>query len=831
MTLPSNFAPAPIHVEAGLQLQEDAAWSWMRFPTITHELRSAASTGQVVGRVANLLGRLREGTYDLKILPRPYTAVAQRELKLAGQELPSWDPYNRQVARYLDRGGLRHREVYLGKLQGSRVKSRPLQMLGLAERAMGWTERPSAEELEKWRTKRDSLLTGASTGLPALRHAHASEIRWLLWRSYWRGLEQQEAAPPLGDRPASGDECMALINGHAEQRWNHVRLGDGGEACVAFLTMGHMPENKVYPGFDWLFHYEKLRFPVEAHVRFEIVPTQPAQSHLDKVENRAKDMIRHVREINAEVPDELHETARVARQERLKLGRTQGVMLKTWPRLAVYAPNQVELSRRVSILINSYEGLDIRLERPRGDQLALFFETLPGDRVRLPWHIQEMPPETLAGSLFFGSNDLGDPSGPYMGVALGRSEEQGTGKTGDSWIEGKPAVRMEPFLGSEISRAPAIAVLGETGGGKTTTVMKIVAESAMRGATAVVTDMKEDCDGLEALGFPNFQRIQLSEEYAGLLDPFGFEHRDPGSRGLLAAELCQRFLSPKLNDQAGWLVEGAASIEAKGTDGGSMRGLIQRIRAYNHELAIPVADGLDAVAGMPLASLCFGLPGQSRKPALQLEGKLTLIQFADLQIPDRSLTPERWSIRQRLAVGLMTAIAALCGHLIELGDDWRPKLLAVTEAWAMTASAEFGAMIERFSRLGRSKTAVVVIDTQNAKDVIDAGLANHIGQVFACRTNDPAAAREMTRLLPGADPDLVIRYLTNAESGECIYRDRMLRAGRLKVDLVFPGFREALDTRPSAKHRRALAQEAREARAASDQAAAAPVEVGGAGES
>ena len=49
VTLPSNFAPAPIHVEAGLQLQEDAAWSWMRFPTITHELRSAASTGQSLG--------------------------------------------------------------------------------------------------------------------------------------------------------------------------------------------------------------------------------------------------------------------------------------------------------------------------------------------------------------------------------------------------------------------------------------------------------------------------------------------------------------------------------------------------------------------------------------------------------------------------------------------------------------------------------------------------------------------------------------------------------------------------------------------------------------
>ena len=145
----------------------------------------------------------------------------------------------------------------------------------------------------------------------------------------------------MEDRPASGDECMALINGHAERRWNHVRLGDGGETCVAFLTMGHMPENKVYPGFDWLFHYENLRFPVEAHVRFEIVPTQPAQSHLDKVENRAKDMIRHVRKINAEVPDELHETARVARQERLKRacpGTSRRCRLRRWLAACSSAP-------------------------------------------------------------------------------------------------------------------------------------------------------------------------------------------------------------------------------------------------------------------------------------------------------------------------------------------------------------------------------------------------------------------------------------------------------------------------------------------------------------
>ncbi|MGH7921381.1 MAG: ATP-binding protein, partial [Candidatus Dormibacteraceae bacterium] len=267
--------------------------------------------------------------------------------------------------------------------------------------------------------------------------------------------------------------------------------------------------------------------------------------------------------------------------------------------------------------------------------------------------------------------------------------------------------------GLETSRKSAMLITGETGGGKTNAAAKTAVEAALRGATVLMLDPKHDLDGLENLGLTNFQRLELTPDHAGLLNPFGSVHSDRPRQGLLAAEVCQRMLNQDLLVRGGYLIESAAMAEARQPQP-TMPGLIERIRqGASDAVGEQVAANLEAIADMPQGALLFAEPTAGRR--LDIEGKLTLVQLADIQLPEPGAT--RLTLRQRLTLGLMTALTALCGDLIEFGADWIPKLLVIDEAHLLLGSSELETVIERFSRLGRSKFAVVMLVTQSMRDV------------------------------------------------------------------------------------------------------------------
>ena len=271
---------------------------------------------------------------------------------------------------------------------------------------------------------------------------------------------------------------------------------------------------------------------------------------------------------------------------------------------------------------------------------------------------------------------------------------------------------------------------------------------------------------------------------------------------MLAADLLLRFLPPGFLGTGGEvpaLVQSAAHQEAQYPNP-SMRGVVDGIRSYrDHPSAALVADNLEAVAEMPLARLCFGEGGET----VDLLGALTLVQFAGLRLPEPGLDPQQYSLQDRLALGLMTAVMGLLAPLIELGDPSHPKLLVVDEAWMLMASEVARGLIDRYVRLGRSKNTVLVLITQNARDVLHQEVVNNVGQHLHFRRQDDRDIQAVCELMGIAHTQHVRAYLKQAQSGECLYKDLHGRTGRLQVDLVFPGLRRALDTRPDAQAGRA----------------------------
>jgi hypothetical protein len=590
---------------------------------------------------------------------------------------------------------------------------------------------------------------------------------------------------------------LALVEGLVRNGYRSLRVGDDstGIGHVATLALAHMPERLPFPGGEWLYDYERLGFPVEASVRFRVVGPRQSARDLSVQTSRALDQYEHVLRSSADVPLDVLESYDETRQLERRVLREQLPLLYCWPRLLVAGAGEDELRARLTDLIEAYRDLGIELVRPSGDQLALFLEAMPGDRVRVRAYEQRMEPITLAGSMYCASAELGDGVGPYLGCTTPGS---------------RAMVALDVLGAARRNRPTGISLTGDPGSGKTNTASKLVYDARLRGAWAVVVAHKEeDVQGLSRLpGMEPVQMIRPDDRYEGLLDPFRIEEEGEAA-GLLAADLCRVFLPPMLGAEAEAHLLTAASAELeRATDGRppSLLGMVDQLEGSAYELAREAAQALRAIAAKPMARMCFGAGDQS----LRLEGALTILLLDRLGLPDSGTRPEEWTIAERLAVGLVRAMTALVGQLLLSADRHQPKLLFLDEAWAVTGSADGRRLVERIARIGRARNLALLLATQNAGDLragdpANTAIANSLTVRLGFRSTDEDEIRAMLALV-GAEPTTeLIAEVSGFRPGECLMRDLDGRVGRVQVDLVTEELRAAFDTTPHADREQEVA--------------------------
>jgi hypothetical protein len=500
------------------------------------------------------------------------------------------------------------------------------------------------------------------------------------------------------------------------------------------------------------------------------------------------DQYEHVLKSSADVPLDVLESYDDTRLLERRVLREQRPLLYCWPRLVVAGAGEEELLARLTDLVEAYRDLGIELVRPSGDQLALFLEAMPGDRVRVRAYEQRIEPVTLAGSMYAASAEVGDGVGPYLGFTT----------TGS-----RAMVALDVLAAARRNRPTGISLTGDPGSGKTNTAMKLTHDARLRGAWAVVIAAKEeDVLGLSRLpGMEPVQMLRPDHRYEGLLDPFRIEEEGE-SAGLLAADLCRVFLPPMLGAEAEVHLLVAASAELDAMAEGrqpSLLGMVEQLEGSAHEVAREAAAALRAIAAKPMARMCFGGGGTS----LRLDGALTILLLDRLGLPDSMTRPDEWTISERLAVGLMRAMTALVGQLLLGADRHQPKLLFLDEAWAVTSSADGRRLVERIARIGRARNLALLLATQNASDLragdpANTAIANSLTVRLGFRSTDEDEIRAMLALLGvEATADLVAE-VSGFAAGECLMRDLDGRVGRVQVDLVTDELRAAFDTTPHA---------------------------------
>jgi AAA domain-containing protein len=764
------------YVEGNCILSANAAWAYHRIPTASYDLLSAGERESLLFTIAGGLAALREGDCHLVVVPRWYRedewARALDEATPA--PAPGWPAYLSRLESEVANLAFWRREVFLGVRLGNRKQRSLLAVRRRLEEAAG-LEDPElcAREIETvWASKASAVERLLATGGLAARAATAQDVRWLIRRCFWRGIGEPTGGN--GTRSWGGLAALAagtILNGRSALQLQHPE----GEAHLAFLAFAELPDAFPFPGGEWLHHFDSLSFPVEASVRFRLVPAREASSDIRAKLAEANDQARHIGGSSSELPLALIESIGRARELEYRITRERTPLVYSWPRLAVAAGSEAELDERVAEVVHLYRDLGTELVRPTADQLSLFSEAIPGCDVQVRPYEQRKALVTLAGSMFVATTDLGDGQGPYLGETSGRT---------------RSPVHFDPLLAAQRNLPTAIAVTGAPGGGKTNLALLMLYQLALRGAWCLHVDPKNETGRLADLpGLGEVHRLELMRSQAGVLDPWSVaSDRDEGA--LLAVDVLRLLLPGLSPDQESALLGACRSVADASQP--SLAAVTAQL-AQGDDASRRLAETLSYFQELPLARLCFS-PGGGQP--LAPEGHLTILQIEGINLPAAGTPREDYTLADRLAVVVMFLVTALARRLAD-SSRAQAKAVVLDEAWAITGSRQGRALVERLARTGRSKNTALVLVTQNAHDLLDERITNNLSAKFAFRSTEEQEVSSVLKLLdvdPAPEHVGRVRALRN---GECLFRDTDGRVGTLKVELVMPELAEAFNTTPA----------------------------------
>jgi AAA-like domain len=762
-------------------LSEATAWAYFALPTVSYDFLGDGRRRALANGIAIALAGLRDAECHLAVVPRAerigeWAAMLDRSVT---RPAPGWPGYLRMLQEHLAEQDLTRKQVYLGVALGRRRQTglrspwarRAERIAGLHDPAV------SEREIDEWHRRADSVRRILGAGDLRARHATSDEVCWLIQRCLHRGMVEPPPSAAAKRRWGAG-ELEALAEGVLENGHRMLRLlQPHDERWLAFIALARFPDTLPFPGGEWLYHFTMLDFPVEVSMRMRLLSAHRAAADVGRKLAEAYDQERHIAETGADVPLHLSEQLEGARALGHQLQKSREPLVYAWPRLAVSGETPQELTARVEELIEQYRDLGIDAVWPTGDQLALFMEALPGDRIRVKAYEQKQPVITVAGGMFIATSDLGDHTGPYIG--------QTTGPT-------RTAVHFDPLRAAQYDRPTAITITGEPGGGKTTVADLLAYQLALRGAWVDVIDPKGDTTALVRLsGLDKTRLLEISSGDAGLLDPFALAD-DAEQGAALAAETLRLLLPP----DAGFTREGAlltvCQAIAEEPDA-SLSKVVDRLLKHADPEARDVGAMLGAVSTYPLAKLCFAPHGGHR---ITPDEHLTVIYIAGLSLPEPGTARKDQGWPERLSVAVMFLVTDFVKRLQVQRDPRQPKAIIIDEAWALTATPQGRQLIESLARMGRRHNTVVILVSQNADDFLSEKVRNCVSAKFAFRSTDEGEVQAVLRLLGIEDTPAHAEEVRSLRNGECIFADLDGRVGTIAIDLVSAELLQAFDTTP-----------------------------------
>jgi len=419
--------------------------------------------------------------------------------------------------------------------------------------------------------------------------------------------------------------------------------------------------------------------------------------------------------------------------------------------ISLGAGDAEQLEERVERLRDSYGR--VQLHRPAGEQHRLFLASLPASVFPLPEYKEHLLPDQLGAMVPHAISQAGSQIGPYIGHTL----------TGS-----RSPVLFDLAEACQRSRPPTCLLAGSLGSGKTICLEQLVWQAFLQGSGPIVDiDPKGDhrlerLPGVEG----RIETIELSaeERYRGLLDPMRIgveETREDLTYNFLVSILPSP-VKPEWQTQLRLAISEAVAAQAR-----SCAEILACLKASENPDANEVGRAVEVHGQGGLARLGLAAPG-AELPEVG-GAPIVSLRIRNLALPLAGTARADLLEEERISLAVLRLLAAYALRL-SATDTTRHSVLAMDEAWALTADPQGRALLERISRLGRSQNITPILATQMLGDAAE--LEPLVGALFAFGVETEVEARRALALLRlDADDQGAIQQLLGYREGRCYLRD------------------------------------------------------------
>lgn len=725
------------------------------------------------------------------------------------------DP-ERDVATYVSRAAEQHPREWLRALRrGLSVRDKRLL---------------SAAELERVRVRSDQVHARVADFLD-VRPARVVELQWLVRSAFCRGLGEphveglHEPRALIFER--NGEAVLAPLEGDLlrwcdswiEHRGRSLRVeSERGTSWQAQLVLGALPEQASFPGarVELMFApVESVGFDVGLSLNARYLPNELALRIARRRIQDADQIVRAEQDGEQGVSDLGYQRTQEARDLLSYLqSSSRPPLLRATLAVAIGADSEEELERRVEVCRRAYG--EIRLHRPLGEQLELFWQQLPAQRTRISGYDDTLTPEQVAAMVPTATHAAGSRRGFYLGHTLSGSARP---------------VLFNLREGSDSDRNTAILSVGALGSGKTTLDQKLKYEAFLLGARVIDVDPKGDhrFHLLEEVA-PHVEQLELRPDPAlrGVLDPLRVapEHLRQEAAVSFLRDLLPGRAEPSWETAIVGAVDrvlrrcrptGGASAHEEPTGEESRHGErayrepalgrpacgeptcgeVVRALREGDAVDVQVAKTLEVYARSGLTQLGFADPDVPL--AAVGSRQVTYLPIRDLPGPEPGARRAEYSQAERVGEQMVRLIAMFAMHLMGR-ERKRLKVFSFDEGWRLLGDPVGRQLLASLQRMGRSELAVPIISTQLVTDALvgeRSSLENLLGATFAFGMRSEAEAARALALL-GLDPEehALRAALLDFEAGRCLFRDHRGRVEAIQVEVVVPALLRAFSTTP-----------------------------------
>lgn len=585
------------------------------------------------------------------------------------------------------------------------------------------------------------------------------------------------------------NHLIQMFDGEIMPELKYLKVENGKYTSYqAFLALSHMPDTIYFPGNEWLYLSQKLDFGAEICIHVQATDYRESLRRLDKQRREINSQIEHVSEASADMPEDLVEGRNLIDFMEGEVKQGHSPILNTCITFCVSADNLPDLESRVSVLENVYKDINFILERPRGDQLKLFFQHMPTVIPPRKYYALPRTVSNLASGVIGATRSLGDNSGRLLGFT-GREQKAAFLYMGLACLNNKSA---------------SATMYGNLGGGKSFAGNTLICNNVLYGGYSLIFCPKGERKhwAKELTLFKdclNLVSISPEKGDAGKLDPYNiYRNNLTNANELAISVLAELFNLPPSSDDYIVLQEAVQRIN-DGSAKPSMLKLAGILEQFDE------SDSLCATAKKFARRIRANLTGKSSgiigllfgdgsEGTIAINNRLNVIMIENLKLPDKNSIKEDFTIDEITSTVVMMVLAHFAKKFAHQAVPGFKQIL-FDESWALGKTTEGKKLYEYLARMGRSLNTGIIFNGHSVLDISSKELKNTITYKFCFKADDEEAGRMLEYLEMEDTPDnrKIIKTLKN---GQCLFKDADGHIGVITIESVLEEYKRVFDTTP-----------------------------------